>query len=253
MQVPGPFEYERASSVEQAIGLLERLGSSARLVAGGHSLLPMMKLRLTNFEYLIDINDLHDELGYVRVETGQIPVGAPNVLMGAAMAGMALSRLNVLPTVAWEAIFGAEALWFALAMARSGRVHDPCSSDGNRARRACHCATHTVMAVCMLYMYLGRGPGGPGHEGMPMAGGGAPAALGAGGDAWLSLLFVAVLVVSAACEMSPALPLARAAALSTAGLRVQGATAPRRHALHLEAASHVAMSLVMGYMLVVMG
>ena len=69
MQVPAPFEYERATSVEQAIGLLERLGSSARLVAGGHSLLPMMKLRLANFEYLIDINDLHDELGYVRVET----------------------------------------------------------------------------------------------------------------------------------------------------------------------------------------
>ena len=47
---------------------MERLGSSARMVAGGHSLLPMMKLRLANFEYLIDINDLHDELGYIRVE-----------------------------------------------------------------------------------------------------------------------------------------------------------------------------------------
>ena len=76
MQVPAPFEYERAGSVEQAIGLLERLGSSARLVAGGHSLLPMMKLRLANLEYLIDINDLHDELGYIRVEPSQIRIGA---------------------------------------------------------------------------------------------------------------------------------------------------------------------------------
>jgi carbon-monoxide dehydrogenase medium subunit len=76
MQVPAPFEYERAGSVDQAIGLLERLGSTARLVAGGHSLLPMMKLRLANLEYLIDINDLHDELGYVRVEQSQIRVGA---------------------------------------------------------------------------------------------------------------------------------------------------------------------------------
>lgn len=76
MQVPAPFEYERATSVEQAIGLLERLGSSARLVAGGHSLLPMMKLRLANLEYLIDINDLHDELGYIRSEPQQIRVGA---------------------------------------------------------------------------------------------------------------------------------------------------------------------------------
>jgi carbon-monoxide dehydrogenase medium subunit len=76
MQVPAPFEYERATSVDQAIGLLERLGSTARLIAGGHSLLPMMKLRLANFEYLIDINDLHAELGYVKVEPDQIRIGA---------------------------------------------------------------------------------------------------------------------------------------------------------------------------------
>jgi carbon-monoxide dehydrogenase medium subunit len=76
MQVPAPFEYERATTVGEAIGLMERLGSSARLVAGGHSLLPMMKLRLANFEYLIDMTDLHDELGYITVEPNQIRVGA---------------------------------------------------------------------------------------------------------------------------------------------------------------------------------
>jgi len=76
MQVPAPFEYERATTVDQAIGLMERLGSSARLVAGGHSLLPMMKLRLANFDYLIDINDLHAELGYVRVGVDEVRIGA---------------------------------------------------------------------------------------------------------------------------------------------------------------------------------
>jgi len=76
MQVSAPFEYERASSVDQAIGLLDRLGDTARLVAGGHSLLPMMKLRLANFEYLIDINDLRDELGHITVEPAQIRIGA---------------------------------------------------------------------------------------------------------------------------------------------------------------------------------
>jgi carbon-monoxide dehydrogenase medium subunit len=76
MQVPAPFDYERAESVDHAIGLLDRLGGSARLVAGGHSLLPMMKLRLANFEYLIDINDLHGELGYITVEAEQIRIGA---------------------------------------------------------------------------------------------------------------------------------------------------------------------------------
>lgn len=76
MQVPGPFEYERATSVDHAIGLLDRLGEDARVVAGGHSLLPMMKLRLANPEYLIDINDLASELGYVVTEPGVVRLGA---------------------------------------------------------------------------------------------------------------------------------------------------------------------------------
>ena len=65
VQVPAPFEYERATSVDDALELLERLGPEARIVAGGHSLLPMMKLRLAAPEYLVDINDL-DELAYIR-------------------------------------------------------------------------------------------------------------------------------------------------------------------------------------------
>lgn len=76
MQVPSPFEYERAESVPHAIALLERLGDDARVVAGGHSLLPMMKLRLAAPEYLIDINDLSGELGYITVEADQVRVGA---------------------------------------------------------------------------------------------------------------------------------------------------------------------------------
>jgi carbon-monoxide dehydrogenase medium subunit len=76
MQLPAPFEYERATSVVQAIDLLHRLGETARLLAGGHSLLPMMKLRLANFEYLIDINDLRDELAYVVVEEDRVRIGA---------------------------------------------------------------------------------------------------------------------------------------------------------------------------------
>ena len=71
MQTPAPFEYERATSVEGAIASLERLGAEARIIAGGHSLLPMMKLRLAQPEHLIDINDLH-ELAYIREEDGEI-------------------------------------------------------------------------------------------------------------------------------------------------------------------------------------
>ena len=76
MQTPPPFDYERATSVEHAIALLERLGPEARLVAGGHSLLPMMKLRLARPEHLIDINDLVGQLAYIRVEANELRIGA---------------------------------------------------------------------------------------------------------------------------------------------------------------------------------
>ena len=75
MQTPAPFEYERATSVDGAIAALERLGPEARVIAGGHSLLPMMKLRLANPEHLIDINDLA-ELRYIREGDGEISIGA---------------------------------------------------------------------------------------------------------------------------------------------------------------------------------
>ena len=75
MQVPAPVEYERATSVDNAIALLERYGPEARLIAGGHSLLPMMKLRLARPEVLIDINDLTD-LSYIQVEGGELRIGA---------------------------------------------------------------------------------------------------------------------------------------------------------------------------------
>jgi carbon-monoxide dehydrogenase medium subunit len=90
MQVPGPFEYERATSVDHAVGLLDRLGEGAFIVAGGHSLLPMMKLRIANPEYLIDINDLAGELGYIKVEPTLVRLGAMTrhreVLEDAALA-----------------------------------------------------------------------------------------------------------------------------------------------------------------------
>jgi aerobic carbon-monoxide dehydrogenase medium subunit len=75
VQVPAAFEYERATSVDDAIGLLSRFGENARVIAGGHSLLPMMKLRLARPEFLIDINDLA-ELDYIRMDSGSLAIGA---------------------------------------------------------------------------------------------------------------------------------------------------------------------------------
>ncbi|PZG13604.1 FAD binding domain-containing protein [Nonomuraea aridisoli] len=75
MQVPAKFAYERADSVPHALELLERYGPEARVVAGGHSLIPMMKLRLAQPEALIDINGL-TELGRLAVEDDELVIGA---------------------------------------------------------------------------------------------------------------------------------------------------------------------------------
>jgi carbon-monoxide dehydrogenase medium subunit len=75
MQTPAPCDYERATSVEGAIASLQRVGSGARIIAGGHSLIPMMKLRLATPEHLIDINDLH-ELSYIHREGEEVRIGA---------------------------------------------------------------------------------------------------------------------------------------------------------------------------------
>src|SRR4051794_37018122 len=76
MQVPAPFDYARAASVDDAIAQLERLGPEARLIAGGHSLLPMMKLRLATPDHLIDINPLAGELAYIRRQGDEVRIGA---------------------------------------------------------------------------------------------------------------------------------------------------------------------------------
>ena len=75
MQTPAPFEYERATTIDGALEALARRGPEARIVAGGHSLLPMMKLRLANPEHLIDINEIA-ELAYIREADGEIRIGA---------------------------------------------------------------------------------------------------------------------------------------------------------------------------------
>jgi carbon-monoxide dehydrogenase medium subunit len=76
LQTPAKFDYTRATSVDDALATLQRLGGSARVVAGGHSLLPMMKLRLANPDHLVDINDLEGELSYIRVQGDEIRIGA---------------------------------------------------------------------------------------------------------------------------------------------------------------------------------
>src|ERR1700685_361093 len=73
MQVPSQVEYQRATSVEHALSLLTR--PETRILAGGHSLPPMRKLRLAQPELLVHINGL-TELAYIRLDDGQLRIGA---------------------------------------------------------------------------------------------------------------------------------------------------------------------------------
>jgi aerobic carbon-monoxide dehydrogenase medium subunit len=89
MQLPASFQYQKATSVEHALTLLADYGPDAVVVAGGHSLLPMMKLRLAHPQALIDINDV-TELAGVRVDHGELVIGAMarhNDLLASADAG----------------------------------------------------------------------------------------------------------------------------------------------------------------------
>jgi carbon-monoxide dehydrogenase medium subunit len=73
--IPAAFAYERAESTEQALALLAEYGGDAKLLAGGHSLLPLMKLRLAAPAVLVDIGRI-EELSYVREAGDEIAVGA---------------------------------------------------------------------------------------------------------------------------------------------------------------------------------
>jgi aerobic carbon-monoxide dehydrogenase medium subunit len=73
--IPGPFAYHRPKSVTEAVAMLAELGEEARPLAGGHSLIPMMKLRLATPEHLIDLGGIGDLKG-IRADGGDIVIGA---------------------------------------------------------------------------------------------------------------------------------------------------------------------------------
>ena len=73
--IPGPFAYHRPTSVADAVAMLADLGEDARPLAGGHSLIPMMKLRLATPAHLVDLADVAD-LKFVRADGADVVIGA---------------------------------------------------------------------------------------------------------------------------------------------------------------------------------
>jgi carbon-monoxide dehydrogenase medium subunit len=73
--IPRSFEYFSPRTLDEAIGLLKKLGPEAKLLSGGQSLIPMMKLRLVSPEYIVDINRIPG-LDYISENDGHLRIGA---------------------------------------------------------------------------------------------------------------------------------------------------------------------------------
>ncbi len=99
--IPASFEYVRAESIDQALTLLAEHGDEAKLLAGGHSLLPLMKLRLATPSVLVDIGRI-GELKYVRDEGDVVAIGALNTHHDIARNALCLRHVPVLAHVAGQ-------------------------------------------------------------------------------------------------------------------------------------------------------
>ena len=90
--IPASFEYERAESVAEAIELLGRHGEDAKVLAGGQSLLPLLKLRLVRPTVLVDLGRVPD-LSYVREDGDRVAIGAMTSDADAAAPGKVTRKL----------------------------------------------------------------------------------------------------------------------------------------------------------------
>ena len=97
--IPSPFEYVRAGSVEEALAALTEHGDDAKLLAGGHSLLPLMKLRLAVPAVLVDISRIPG-LSYARVEGEEVAIGAGTRHYELERSDVARAEVPLLPHVA---------------------------------------------------------------------------------------------------------------------------------------------------------
>jgi carbon-monoxide dehydrogenase medium subunit len=99
--IPAAFEYARASSVQQASDLLRQYGEDAKVLAGGHSLIPLMRLRLARPTALIDINSVR-ELSYIVEEDDRLRIGALTRHVELQNSDVVRQHLPILADVAGE-------------------------------------------------------------------------------------------------------------------------------------------------------
>jgi carbon-monoxide dehydrogenase medium subunit len=99
--IPAPFEYQAPKTLEEALRLLEQHGDEAKVLAGGHSLLPLMKLRLAAPRYVIDLGRLRG-LNYIREEQGHIAIGALTTHAQVETSALLAAKCALLPETAAE-------------------------------------------------------------------------------------------------------------------------------------------------------
>jgi carbon-monoxide dehydrogenase medium subunit len=93
--IPGTFAYHHPKSIAEAVALLADLGEEARALAGGHSLIPMMKLRLATPEHLVDLSGIGDLKG-IRIDGGDIVIGAMTTQYELITSDLLASKLPIL-------------------------------------------------------------------------------------------------------------------------------------------------------------
>jgi len=96
---PAAFEYHTPTSVKDALGLLGKLGDDAKILAGGHSLIPMMKLRLAQPKHLVDLRKVPGLAG-VKEDKGALAIGAMTTHWQVESSSLVKSKLSVLSEVA---------------------------------------------------------------------------------------------------------------------------------------------------------
>ncbi len=142
--IPAPFTYKRAWSVDEAVDLVARDGEDAKFLAGGHSLLPLMKLRLAVPETLVDIGRL-GELSYIRDEGDYVAVGAATT--HGELAGSSLLAREV-PLLAHAA----------------GQIGDPqvrhCGTIGGSLAHSDPAADLPAVVLTLDATLVARGPAG---------------------------------------------------------------------------------------------
>jgi len=99
--IPGAFDYHRPSSIKEAVGLLAQLGEDARAIAGGHSLIPMMKLRLASPTHLVDLGGVADLKG-IREDANDIVLGATTTQHEVVGSAVLDKKLPILREVALQ-------------------------------------------------------------------------------------------------------------------------------------------------------